>query len=84
MPAVLEVAMYYFVSAMTTVSAVIFLCAPATKLASVAVVDLDGAGREQEAAAMSVLILLTNIAARLLMDFVAGPVLRRTQRWRSG
>ncbi len=84
MPALLEVAMYYFVSAMTTVSAVIFLCSPATRLASVAVVNLDDAGRNQEAAAMSVLILLTNVAARLLMDFVAGPVMRRTQRWRGG
>jgi iron(III) transport system permease protein len=84
MPALLEVAIYYFVSAMTTVSAVIFLCAPATQLASVAVVNLDDAGRKQEAAAMSVLILLTNVTVRLLMDFVAGPVLRRTQRWRSG
>ena len=80
--AVFEIAMYLFVNAMVTVSAVIFLYAPDLKLASVAIVNMDDAGDTASAAAMSVLI----IAACLLLRIVYGLVTRRfelrTQRWR--
>jgi len=63
---IMEVALYFFVNSMITVSAVIFLFSPHIHLAAVAVVDMEDAGDIACAAAMSVLILLTNVLARLL------------------
>jgi len=83
LPAVLANARYLFVSAMTTVSAVIFLYSPDTVLASVAVLNMDDAGDIGPAAAMSTLILLTSIVATLLLAALTHRVVRRTQAWRS-
>jgi iron(III) transport system permease protein len=83
-PALLEVAMYQFVSAMTTVSAIIFLRPADLHLASVSVVQLDEGGLTQAAAAMCALILLTNLAARLVFEAAAAWMHRRTRRWRGG
>ena len=44
LPAILDIARYLFVNAMVTISAVVFLYSPDTKLASVAIVNLDEAG----------------------------------------
>ena len=44
LPAVLDISIYLFVNAMTTVSAVIFLYSPDTTLASIAVLNMDDAG----------------------------------------
>ncbi|MFT7660741.1 MAG: iron(III) transport system permease protein, partial [Gammaproteobacteria bacterium] len=44
LPAVLDISIYLFVNAMTTVSAVVFLYSPKTALASVAVLNMDDAG----------------------------------------
>ena len=44
LPAILEICLYYFVNSMATVSAVIFLYSADTKLASVAVANMDDAG----------------------------------------
>ena len=52
-PAILDILVYLFVNAMTTVSAVIFLYGPDTKPASVAVVQMDEAGQSSAAAAMA-------------------------------
>src|SRR4029453_17235056 len=82
--ALLEIAVYQFVSAMTTVSAVIFLYPGDLPLASVSVVHLDDAGLTQAAAATCVLILLTNLAARLVFEATAARVGRRSRRWRGG
>ncbi|MCB1778388.1 MAG: putative 2-aminoethylphosphonate ABC transporter permease subunit, partial [Candidatus Competibacteraceae bacterium] len=41
LPAILDISIYLFVNAMTTVSAVVFLYAPHTTLASVAVLNMD-------------------------------------------
>ena len=60
MPAILDIARYLFVNAMTTISAVIFLYSPDTKLASIAILNMDEAGDTGAAAAMAMLI-----AARL-------------------
>ena len=80
-PAVLEIATYFFVSATTTVSAVIFLQSADTPLASVAVINLDDAGWTQSAAAMAVLILVGNVLARAAVEPVIRLVRRRTSRW---
>lgn len=82
LPAILEIAMYFFVNAMVTVSAVIFLYSPSLQLASVAVVNMDDAGDTAAAAAMSMLIVFTSIAVRLLYSLVTWGIQRRTQAWK--
>jgi iron(III) transport system permease protein len=82
LPAILEIAAFYFVSAMATVSAVIFLYTSDMPLASVAVVNMDDAGDTAPAAAMCMLIVLTNVLVRGLMEFASFLLKRRTQGWR--
>jgi iron(III) transport system permease protein len=82
LPAILEIAVYLFVSAMTTVSAVIFLYGPDTKPASIAVVHMDEAGQASAAAAMAVVILGVTTAAKLGQLAVGAVVGRVTQAWR--
>jgi len=81
LPAVLEITMYYFVNSMGTVSGVIFLYSADLPLASVAVANMDDAGDIASAAAMSVLIVLANIAARVLYGVLTRGVHKRTQAW---
>ncbi len=83
LPALLEMAMYYFVNAMVTVSAVVFLYSPALKLASVAIVNMDDAGDTAAAAAMSVLVILTSVGVRLLYDLATRGIARRAQAWKA-
>jgi iron(III) transport system permease protein len=82
LPAILEIAIYLFVNAMTTVSAVIFLYGPDTKPASVAMVHMDEAGQASAAAAMGVVILSITIAAKLAQLLVGALLGRATQAWR--
>jgi iron(III) transport system permease protein len=82
LPAILDISIYLFVNAMTTVSAVVFLYAPHTTLASVAVLNMDDAGQIASAAAMGMMIFYTNVGARLVHALATGGILRRTQAWR--
>src|SRR3546814_9075520 len=82
LPPILDIAIYLFVNAMTTVSAVVFLYAPTTTLASVAVLNMDDAGDIAPAAAMGMMIFYTNAGARILHLIVSRGVLRRTPAWR--
>ncbi len=82
LPTALDIAAYYFVNAMTTVSAVVFLYSPKTTLAAVAALNMDDAGQIQAAAAMCMLILYTNLAARGVHALLSR-ALGRTQAWRS-
>jgi iron(III) transport system permease protein len=82
MPPVLDISIYLFVNAMTTVSAVVFLYSPSTKLASVAVLNMDDAGDVASAAAMGMMIFYTNVAARSLHAVATRGLTRRTQAWR--
>lgn len=82
-PAILDISIYLFVNAMTTVSAVVFLYSTGTALASVAVLNMDDAGDVAPAAAMGMMIFYTNVAARILHALISRGVLRRTQVWRS-
>jgi iron(III) transport system permease protein len=82
LPAILDVAIYLFVNAMTTVSAAVFLWAPGTELASVAVLDMDDAGQTAAAAAMAMMIFYTNVGARVLHVGLSRWLERRTQAWR--
>jgi iron(III) transport system permease protein len=83
LPAILEIAIYYFVSAMTTVSAVMFLVSVRTPLASVAIINLKDAGNLEPAAAMAVLILLSNIVLHAAVEPVLRSLRHRTQRWQA-
>jgi iron(III) transport system permease protein len=82
LPAILEIAVYLFVNAMTTVSAVIFLYGPDTKPASVAVVHMDEAGQASAAAAMACTILAVTVSVKLVQLFAGGMVERATKGWR--
>lgn len=82
LPAVLDIAIYMFVNAMTTVSALVFLYSTQTQLASVAVLNMDDAGDIAPAAAMGMMIFYTNVAARLVHTLIARLLLARTQAWR--
>lgn len=82
LPALLDIIRYLFVSAMTTVSAAIFLYSPDSVLAAVAVLNMDDAGNVGGAAAMSTLILLTSAGVSLLLAGLSRGLLRRSQAWR--
>ncbi|XZG69676.1 putative 2-aminoethylphosphonate ABC transporter permease subunit [Chitinibacteraceae bacterium HSL-7] len=82
LPAVLDIARYFFVATMTTVSAVIFLYTPDTALASIAVLNMDDAGDTAAAAAMATLIVLASMAACAVFAVLEQLLLRRTQAWR--
>ncbi|WIY25640.1 putative 2-aminoethylphosphonate ABC transporter permease subunit [Parasedimentitalea psychrophila] len=83
LPAVLDISIYLFVNAMTTVSAVVFLYSPKTSLASIAVLNMDDAGDIAPAAAMGMMIFYTNAGARIIHLIASKGILRRTQAWRA-
>lgn len=82
LPVILDIAVYLFVNAMTTVSAVIFLYSTDTKLASIASVSMDEAGFTASAAGMCILIVAASMAAKLLQVAVDRVVLQKFQAWR--
>jgi len=81
LPTILEIGMYYFVNAMVTISAIIFLYPPNMPLAAVAIVNMDDAGDVAAAAAMSTLIVCTSIGVRILYWLLTQGLQRRTQAW---
>ncbi|MBI3456192.1 MAG: putative 2-aminoethylphosphonate ABC transporter permease subunit [Candidatus Rokubacteria bacterium] len=82
LPAILDLSLYLFLNAMTTVSAVVFLYSPDTTLASVAVLNMDDAGETASAAAMGMMIVYTSIAVRVLHALGTRTIARRAQAWR--
>ena len=82
-PALVDIARYFFVNAMTTISAVVFLYSPDTKVASIAILNLDEAGELGAAAAMAVMIAAASAAATLLFMALAWWIQTRTQAWRT-
>jgi iron(III) transport system permease protein len=81
LPSIVGVSMYFFLNAMVTLSAVVFLVAPGTELAAVAVLLLDDAGETAQATAMSVLIIASGLLVRLAYGAMLRGVTRRTQAW---
>ena len=81
-PALIDMARYFFINAMTTISAVVFLYSPETKVASIAILNLDEAGEMGAAAAMAVLICLSSTLAMLFFMTLAWWTSKRTQAWR--
>jgi iron(III) transport system permease protein len=81
-PALVDIARYFFINAMTTISAVVFLYSPETKVASIAILNLDEAGEIGAAAAMAILIAAANTVATLGFMALAWWIDRRTQAWK--
>ena len=83
MPALVDIARYFFVNAMTTISAVVFLYSPETKVASIAILNLDEAGEIGAAAACAVLIAAASAVATLLFWLLSLWIGKRTQAWKA-
>ncbi len=82
LPAILDISIYLFVNAMTTVSAVVFLYSPDTTLASIAMLNMDDAGDIAPAAAMGMMIFYTNACVRLMHAGLTHGLIGKTQAWR--
>lgn len=83
MPAIIEISRYFFVNAMTTISAAVFLYSPETMLAAIAILTLDDAGEIGPAAAMATLIVVTSAGVCLLYYLLGRFLERTTQAWRT-
>jgi iron(III) transport system permease protein len=81
-PTLIDIARYFFINAMTTISAVVFLYSPDTKVASIAILNLDEAGEAGASAACAVLITAGSTVVTLLFMALGAWVDRRTQAWR--
>ncbi|WP_117232414.1 putative 2-aminoethylphosphonate ABC transporter permease subunit [Vibrio maerlii] len=82
LPAVLDIAAYLFVNALTTTSAVVFLYSTDTIPASVSVLNMDDAGQTGGAAAMAVMIMLSAAVAKIVQMTLGKWLESRTQAWR--
>ena len=69
---------------MTTISAVVLLYSPDTKVAAIAILNLDEAGEAGAAAACAMLITAASTVVTLLFMAVGALIDRRTQAWRRG
>ena len=81
-PALIDIARYFFVNAMTTISAAVFLYSPETKVAAIAILNLDEAGEIGAAAAVAVLIVAASTVATLAFLLLGRWAERRTQAWK--
>ena len=81
-PTLLDIARYFFINAMTTISAVVFLYSPDTKVAAIAILNLDEAGEAGAAAACAMLITAGSTIVTLLFITLGWWVDKRTQAWR--
>ena len=82
LPAIFEISIYFFVNAMTTVSAVVFIYSYNTHLASVAVLNMDDAGDIAPATAMGMMIFYTNVFVRVAYVLLTKKILVKFQSWR--
>jgi len=81
LPTLIDVAGYFFVNAMTTVSALIFLFTAQTRPASIAVINLVEGSRIGQASAFAVVIMLLSMFAAAIQLTLRHLVIR-AQRWR--
>lgn len=80
LPAIIEMFVYYFVNALVTVSAVVFIYSARVPLAAVAIVNLEGAGDTAPAAAMCMLLLFINLGVRLIYEAIRRHQEKKGQR----
>ena len=81
-PALVDIARYFFINAMTTISAVVFLYSPDTKVAAIAILNLDEAGEIGAAAACALMIAAANTLATFLFMGLSWWIDRSTQAWK--
>ena len=79
LPAILEIGIYFFVNALITISAIIFIYPSNLPLAAVAIVNMDDAG--DIAAAMSTLLVCTSIGVRIIYWLLTQKLQQNTQAW---
>ncbi len=82
LPAVLDISIYLFVNAMTTVSAVVFLYSTDTKLAAITIINMDESGFTAAAAAMAITIVVTSASVKIAHLLLTRRLGRTTQAWR--
>lgn len=80
--AILDIWLYLFLGAMTTISTVIFLYTADTMLASIAVIHIDETGYTAAAAAMGMLVVYACLIVRGVHYAVSVKVLKKFQSWR--
>jgi iron(III) transport system permease protein len=83
LPAVLDIAAYLFINALTTTSAVIFLYSTDTIPASVSVLNMSDAGQTGSAAAMAVMIMCAALSAKIVHLLLYKFFEKSTQGWRA-
>jgi iron(III) transport system permease protein len=82
LPAILEIARYYFVVSISTLSCVVFIYAPHTILAAVAIMNMDEAGDIGPAAALGTLTVAASVAVCLVYALATRVLIARSQAWR--
>jgi iron(III) transport system permease protein len=82
MPTLIDIARYFFINAMTTISAVVFLYAPETRVATMSIIRLDEAGEAGAAAACAVLVTATSSVVTVLFILAGAWLGKTTQAWR--
>jgi iron(III) transport system permease protein len=81
LPAIISIAMYFFLNALVTISALVFLFVPGKEVAALAAMLLDDAGESAQAMALSLLILVTGLVTRGLFHLLTRGDEQRTQAW---
>lgn len=74
LPSLLQMFQYFFVSAMVTISAVVFLTGARTMLLTTKIKELQYFEKFEEIFVLSLLVFLTNVAAKLIFDALTGYV----------
>ena len=80
--AIVEILVYFFVNAMITISAVVFLYTPVTRVASVTILNIRDAGEVAAAAAMSMVVLSVNILVRFVYEAVNIRLSKKIDAWK--
>lgn len=80
--AVLEVAQYFFLNSMTTISALVFLYSPQSKPAALSLVSMEDNGDFESAAAMSLIIFVCNVGMRIIYEIVNRTIVKKMNRWK--
>jgi len=82
LPAILDIARYYFVVSMTTLSCIIFIYTPDTIPAAIEILHLDESGEIGPASGLACLIVLASVLICVGYSLSTKFLLRRTQAWR--
>ncbi len=74
LPTLLQMFQYFFVSAMVTISAVVFLTGARTMLLTTKIKELQYFEKFEEIFVLSLLVFITNVAAKLIFDALSSYV----------